>query len=179
MTMTSLKNKYKDAVPFDTIKGIREILYHLGIEMHEENWGDVSSECFSVRIETDGFPGAGNNGKGTTRPFALASAYGEIMERLQNKKLLKKTFGLKYSHQTFPDEKIGDIIEFAKEHPEIIKNLISDYENDTFFELFKSYQKLSLFSEFYDVFEEKKQLLPSILINMACGTNGMCPDFVT
>jgi len=33
---------------------------------------------------------------------------------------------------------------------------------------------MSYFSIFYDVFEEKKQELPSILINMACGTNGMC-----
>jgi len=33
---------------------------------------------------------------------------------------------------------------------------------------------MSCFSEYYDVFKEKCQSLPSILINLACGTNGMC-----
>jgi ribosomal protein S12 methylthiotransferase accessory factor len=172
--MSNSNNKYKDAIPYDTIRNIRQSLHQLGIEVYENNWKNVSSECFSVRLEVDGFLGVGNNGKGTARSFALASAYGEIMERLQNKKLLNKSYGLKYIHQSFPDEKIDDIVKFSEENPIIIKHLAHDYENDKFLELFRNYPKLSYFSEFYDVFEEKKQLLPSILINMACGTNGMC-----
>ena len=172
--MTISKNKYKDAVPFDTIQKIRKLLYNLGIEVHEEYWGDVSSECFSVRLEVDGFPGVGNNGKGTTRSFALASAYGEIMERLQNKKLFNKSYGLKYNYQTFSDEKIDDIVKFSEDNPAIMKHLVPDFNNDTFFEIFGKYPKLSFYSKFYDVFDDKTQWLPSILINMACGTNGMC-----
>lgn len=172
--MTISENKYKDAAPFDTINVIRKLLYDLGIEVHEESWGDISSECFSVRLEVDGFPGAGNNGKGATRTFALASAYGEIMERLQNKKLFNKSYGLKYNHQTFPDEKLNDIVKFSEENPVIMKHLVGDYNSDVFFDLFRNYPKLSYFSKFHDVFEDKTQWLPSILINMACGTNGMC-----
>ena len=168
------KNKYKDAVPFETISGIRKTLYNLGIEVHEENWGDVSSECFSVRLEVNAFPGAGNNGKGTTRSFALASSYGEIMERLQNKKLFNKSYGLKYNKKSFPDEKIEDIVRFSEENPVIMKHLVQDYNDDVFFEIFDEYPKLSYFSEFYDIFKERSIWLPSILINMACGTNGMC-----
>jgi len=92
--MGNLNNKYKDAIPYNTIKAIREILHHVGIEVYEQNWEDISSKCFSVRVEIDGFSNVGTNGKGTTRFFALASAYGELMERLQNKKLLNKSFGL-------------------------------------------------------------------------------------
>jgi len=172
--MDNLKNKNKDAIPYDTIKGIRETLHNVGIEIYEHVWSDVSSKCFSVRVEIDGFPDVGTNGKGTTRLFALASAYGELMERLQNKKLLNKSFGLKYSDESFPDEKYGNLKLFSEDHQEIIKYLVDDYENNKFFELFKVYPKLSNFSVFYNVFEKKNQLLPSVLINMACGTNGMC-----
>ena len=174
MIMIISRNKYKDALPFDTIKGIREILYNVGIEVYEYFWEDVSSECFSVRLEVDGFLGIGNNGKGTSRSFALASAYGEIMERLQNKKLFNKSFGLKYNYQAFPDEKIDDMVKFSEEYPEIMKNLVLDYNNEKFFRIIRNYSKMSYFSMFYNVFEEKTQFLPSILINMACGTNGMC-----
>ena len=172
--MTNSKNKYKDAIPFDTIKGIRETLNLLGIDVYEQNWENVSSECFSVRLEIDGFPNAGTNGKGTTRSFALASAYGELMERIQNKKLFNKTYGLKYNHQTFPDETIDDMSKFFTENPEITKHLINDFEKDHFFELFRNYPKLSYFSAYYDAFEGEKKRFPSVLINMACGTNGMC-----
>jgi hypothetical protein len=116
VNMVNSQNKYKDAAPFDTVKGARESLYHLGIETHEIIWRDVSSEYFSVRVEVNEFPGVGNNGKGTTRSFALASAYGELMERLQNKKLFNKTYGLKYNEQTFPDEKIDDMAKFSEEY---------------------------------------------------------------
>jgi ribosomal protein S12 methylthiotransferase accessory factor len=172
--MIDSKNKYKDAIPYDTIKGIRETLNRLGIDVYEQNWENVSSECFSVRLEIDGFPNAGTNGKGTTRSFALASAYGELMERIQNKKLFNKTYGLKYYHQTFPDETIDDMSKFFTENPEITKHLINDFEKDNFFELFRNYPKLSYFSAYYDVFEGEKKKIPSVLVNMACGTNGMC-----
>lgn len=172
--MEKLRNKYKDAVPFDTIQRIRETLNQLGIEVYEQHWKDVSSACFSVRLEVNGFPCVGSNGKGTTRSFALASAYGELMERIQNKKLFKKTYGLKNNQSSFPDEKQDDMKKFSEEHPEIIKNLVHDYKNDQFFELFNLHPKLSYFSEYYDAFEDKRQILPSVLVNMACGTNGMC-----
>ena len=174
INMITLRNKFKDAVPFDTISFIRKSLYNLGIEVYEKKWDNISSECFSVRLEVEGFLNVGTNGKGTTRIFALASAYGELMERLQNKKLFNKTYGLKYNHEPFPDERTDDIIIFSEKYPEIMEQLVQNYKNMKFFELLKKYHKLSFFSTFYDVFEEKEQRLPSVLINMACGTNGMC-----
>ncbi|MDR2572377.1 MAG: YcaO-like family protein [Oscillospiraceae bacterium] len=172
--MDNSENKYKDALPFDTIDVTHRSLHQIGIDVFEKKWEDVSEECYSVRIEIDGFHGLGTNGKGTTRSYALASAYGEIMERIQNKKIFHKTYGLKCLDQPFPDEKIGDMKEFSVEHPQIMAHLVHGYDNDTFFELFKKYPKLSYFSNYYDVFGEKRLLLPSTLIDMACGTNGMC-----
>ena len=72
----------KDAAPNDTVAYIKKILKENGIEPVEQ-WGasDVPY-CHSLRIEINGMP-IGANGKGVTREFALASGYGELMERLQ------------------------------------------------------------------------------------------------
>ncbi len=172
--MITLTNKYKDATPFQTLNRIRECLEAVGVTIFEQSWDHISSRCFSVRIEIDQFPGVGTNGKGTTRSFALASAYGELMERLQNKKLFSKNYGLKFQGNTFPDEKPGDLLAFRKENRRLLAELVTDSEEPVFEQLVRKYPRLSLFSSFYDVFAGQTVLLPSVLIATACGTNGMC-----
>lgn len=73
---------HKDAHPLDTVKRIKQILKEHGI-VTEENWceSDVP-HCYSLRVSVAGSV-FGTNGKGVTREFALASGYGELMERLQ------------------------------------------------------------------------------------------------
>ena len=73
---------YKDARPVDTVKRIKEILSKYGVET-EERWvqSDVPN-CYSLRVTIAGTK-IGTNGKGVTKEFALASGYGEFMERLQ------------------------------------------------------------------------------------------------
>lgn len=72
----------KDAHPLDTVKRIKSILEAHQIKT-EEYWGtsDVP-HCHSLRINISG-TAIGANGKGVNREFALASGYGELMERLQ------------------------------------------------------------------------------------------------
>lgn len=74
--------EFKDARPIDTVKRIKQILAKYGVET-VENWGqsDVPN-CYSLRVNIAGTK-IGTNGKGVTRDFALASGYGEFMERLQ------------------------------------------------------------------------------------------------
>lgn len=74
--------EYKDAAPVDTVNHIKGILKAYGIET-QEKWGDSCvPNCYSLRVSIAGTK-AGTNGKGVTREFALASGYGEFMERLQ------------------------------------------------------------------------------------------------
>ena len=79
---------YKARKPKDTIELFRGILSEkLGLNFKEEFFfGD--KEFFSCRISIancnlEGLD-IGTNGKGMTQEYALASAYGEFMERIQN-----------------------------------------------------------------------------------------------
>lgn len=71
----------KDAPPEETIMKIAQILREIGIKVNINQ--RIKSPFFnSCRIEIAGTH-YGTNGKGVTEDSALASAYGEFMERLQ------------------------------------------------------------------------------------------------
>lgn len=88
MSKITRKKAYKAREPEGTIDLFRRILKEkLNIIFKEEFFvGD--GEFYSCRIsiannDLDGL-NIGTNGKGMTREYALASAYGEFMERIQN-----------------------------------------------------------------------------------------------
>lgn len=73
---------YKDARPMDTVERIRGILDECGIKT-TVIWSESDvPNCYSLRVNIEGTK-VGTNGKGVTKDFALASGYGEFMERLQ------------------------------------------------------------------------------------------------
>lgn len=75
-------NEFKDAKPLDTVNRIKEILKTYNIEVDEYWFESGVPYCYSLRVTVKGTT-FGTNGKGLTKEFALASAYGELMERLQ------------------------------------------------------------------------------------------------
>lgn len=79
--MNEEKNRYKDCTPEETVEKIQDLLRRIGIEVTETWMETVCSSCFSLRIQIKG-TGIGQNGKGLSKAFARASAYGEFMERL-------------------------------------------------------------------------------------------------
>ena len=73
VNMTELQNRrYKEVSPKETVEKLKELLKKLGIEV-EERWIDESSVgTYSLRIcvkDTN----IGQNGKGMTKEFAMAS----------------------------------------------------------------------------------------------------------
>lgn len=77
-----LDTTFKDDSPLNTVKRIKNILKSCGIET-EERWNESGvPNCYSLRVSVFGTV-FGVNGKGVTEEFALASGYGELMERLQ------------------------------------------------------------------------------------------------
>lgn len=73
---------FKDDTPLNTVTRIKRILKENGIEA-EERWNESGvPHCYSIRIAVVGTTFS-VNGKGVTKEFALASGYGELMERLQ------------------------------------------------------------------------------------------------
>ena len=83
MELTSLRDtEFKDASPLATVARIKAILAENGIET-EEQWNESGVPyCHSIILRVSG-TAFSVNGKGLTRELTLASAYGELMERLQ------------------------------------------------------------------------------------------------
>ena len=75
------KSKYKDDTPVTTVKRIKDILNKLGIKTIEKYYSPGINGLFSCRITIRGTE-IGQNGKGTTPEYALASGYAEFIERL-------------------------------------------------------------------------------------------------
>lgn len=74
--------EYKDSSPVQTVNKIKCILDSYGIET-EEIWLETNVPyCYALSV-VEKNTGFRVNGKGLTREFALASGYGEFMERLQ------------------------------------------------------------------------------------------------
>jgi ribosomal protein S12 methylthiotransferase accessory factor len=82
-----LYSKRKDELPENTVKKIKDILKNYGLDNLTETFFkrkvDFSSAySFHISRKNDNF--FYSNGKSTTKSYAMASAYGELIERIQN-----------------------------------------------------------------------------------------------
>jgi ribosomal protein S12 methylthiotransferase accessory factor len=174
MSITNLSSKFKDEGPLKTVAKIKSILMDLDINTFEENWEKINDNCYSVRIEIDGLTGVGTNGKGTSREYALASAYAELMERLQNRKTLKKVYCTKQKEElSFPDEKLFNIEEFMMYEPNF-KVIIQNFDKQKFINLITEFKSLRFCVPYFNINNQEVQYLPDRILNLAVGTNGMC-----
>lgn len=73
---------YKDETPTNTIKRIKAILQKYNVNVTESWWETGAPHCYIVVITVDG-TSFRTTGKGLTKELALASGYGELMERFQ------------------------------------------------------------------------------------------------
>jgi ribosomal protein S12 methylthiotransferase accessory factor len=154
---------HKEDCPENTISVIRKALHDIDILMLEK-WYSFNEYCYSVRIEDskDRFMGA--NGKGITRELALASAYAEFVERLQN--------GYRYRPYSTRSECV-------KMHP-------SDFVREEFSIQEELAERLKckgilpettlpyVYTIFNDIKTNKEYVIPEVFLNFTCGTNGMC-----
>lgn len=77
-----IDTQIKDCPPAQTVSRIQEILADFGIQV-ELRWHESGVPyCYSNTLSVPGTTFR-VNGKGLTRDFAIASAYGELIERLQ------------------------------------------------------------------------------------------------
>ncbi|QJW48652.1 hypothetical protein HA075_25215 [bacterium BFN5] len=147
--MTLSVCKYKDELPLKTITKIRNILADLNILVVETGWKNSADGFYSVTVtirNTD----LATNGKGTTYEYALASAYAELMERLQNQAFFRLNCDLKedaLGYQGFyyaPDEKPISMEEFLNSNEEWssiqINKMPKDFDVQ---ELLKKWQQVS------------------------------------
>ena len=111
------ERRYKEVSPEETVRKLKGLLKDLGIEV-EERWIDESSVgTYSLRVTVKG-TNIGQNGKGMTKEFAMASGYAEFFERFQNGmfkfRIEKPTKEIPFSY--VPDEKTLSVEELMKEN---------------------------------------------------------------
>ena len=171
--LPNILNKFKDEIPLKTITKIQSLLSNNGILSYENVWNQTNNFFYSVRIEMDELP-VGVNGKGTSRVFALASAYGELMERLQNRTLVRPHYGLKEKNNTFnfPDEIYPcDITDF------ISNVFLKNYEfidKDELREVFRKRKSFNICRPYYNINRDTIEYLPGRFLAALKGSNGMC-----
>lgn len=171
--------RYKETSPEKTVKRIKEILKKHGVEV-EENWKKKSSVgTYSLRLCIKG-TNLGQNGKGMTKEFAMASAYAEFLERYQNGILVfrpeKETEELPFVYSA--DEKKLSLEEIEKQEDSFINQIYEDNKTEVSSkaELLKKIlvDDNIIALPHYSVRDKKIVYLPHVLSCHLCGTNGMC-----
>lgn len=130
----SLRQKmhYKKVSPVDTVNRIKQILHDNLIEVEEDWLPKSSASTFSLRLSIKGTT-LGSNGKGLTKEFARASAYAELMERMQNCWMARFYFRKRKSdkYYMFFDELKMPIEEVLKMDNSFIKMLYKSCNKDS------------------------------------------------
>lgn len=186
-----VNDKYKEVTPEKTISKIRGILADINIMPIETHWFDSAQDFYSVRIsipDTD----LGTNGKGTTRVYALASAYAELLERLQNMSPFKLSINLErdaYEKEGFcflPDEQEITIDEFIESNnqwlEEQIKNTDLEKNKEKLKNIVKQWKQITYNQEkekfngtpLVNLETNEKSYVPQIMLSKMYMSNGMC-----
>ena len=159
---------HKDKTPAATIRDVRTLLASLGVVAIERRWWEVEGKTFSVRLEAQGvWEGCAVNGKGASRELALASAYGEFMERLQNGYFTDMTFWVMPEHFAPPDAQFLAIAEVCRRWPGTAAQLFTKPAIALLGE-----QKVACVP-FYDSHADDLAYLPLRFLRMAYSSTGM------
>lgn len=197
-----MKKKYKEKLPQETIGTIRNFLSSNGVLLREQSWckhdfyacrltlSNLGLSCFDI----------GTNGKGRTYEYALASGYGEFMERFQNRILIEPSFihqvhqlmhnqesvlgsalkniGIKSEFIFDPNERVTDTASAIKEIKNngvsLFSNITEDNDQIENLVLQNLTNADSIMIPFYSVTDDKEIFLPVELCYCASGSNGMC-----
>ncbi|HWR44857.1 YcaO-like family protein [Sporomusa sp.] len=186
--MTLSACKYKDDLPLKTITKIRNILMNLNILTVETGWKNSADGFYSVSVTISNTKLA-TNGKGTTYEYALASAYAELMERLQNQAFFRLNYDLKeeaLGYQGFyyaPDEQRISMDDFLNSNEEWSSIQINKTPMDMDVqELLKKWQQVSyekvpsdfIALPYLNISSGRISHIPIKMVSKMYMSNGMC-----
>ncbi|MGC9337019.1 MAG: YcaO-like family protein [Candidatus Cloacimonadia bacterium] len=195
---------YKAEDPHRTINKIRNILEECNIfttEIHSKPYLNL----YSCRVEIDGLNnigtlGVGASGKGMTTKYSLASAYAELIERIQNgiifpnkpryatRRYLQKEYinssykkmleneNLVLDFEYAPDEKYFKSEEIIENCYNLLKYIFSENNKSI---LLKYVKKFAYNGEitclpYYNVKKNSTEYIPQDIIRPIISSNGMC-----
>ena len=194
--MSELQNRrYKEVTPEETVKKLKGLLEKLGIEVVEKWSNESSVGTYSLRVCIKGTD-IGQNGKGMTKEFAMASGYAEFFERMQNGmfrfRMEKPTTEIPFVNA--PDEKHLTVKEalnidetgkiknsffenivkqngkensIAEEQAQFIKEILNEKSNLVEKEEYN-------YLPYYSVKNKDLEYVPDRLFSYLFDTNGMC-----
>ena len=194
--MSELQNRrYKEVTPEETVKKLKGLLEKLGIEVVEKWSNESSVGTYSLRVCIKGTD-IGQNGKGMTKEFAMASGYAEFFERMQNGmfrfRMEKPTTEIPFVNA--PDEKHLTVKEalnidetgkiknsffenivkqngkensIAEEQAQFIKKILNEKSNLVEKEEYN-------YLPYYSVKNKDLKYVPDRLFSYLFDTNGMC-----
>ncbi len=182
-----LRNHYKDKKPEETVKFIKGILKSIGVDTEEKWTNDSIIDVYSLRVNIEGTNGIGANGKGISKEYALASAYSELMERLQNFALrglvdLKEVYKFRFFH----DEKDILVEELLDSSNSFVDNIVSTVGAEQEKKEDKARLLRTLLSQYlvddryftcvpaYSVHNQQEVYIPLEILSSFYGSNGMC-----
>ena len=176
---------YKALPPLQTVLNARKALADCDLFLFEQYYvfpvpgvsccriwlGDEEIEPLNIGV----------NGKGMNARYAQASAYGEMMERLQNGALFpmrQRRFALekgKLLYHYAPDERYLSSREAAVECGDVVEAMfhLPAGGAEAFLARTSETERIPCVP-FYSVMERRSRLLPAELIWRVAGTNGMC-----
>lgn len=174
----------KDDQPQNTVHRLRNVFYRLGIPLRESHWSNCLDNFYSVKLSIDN-TNLFSNGKGTTTEYALASAYSELIERIQNLVLIfndnydaniKNLFSKGFIYT--PDEKHFKIKDFIRFFPKKIKDafLKNDSQDKYFESLLKNTSVLKnkcVCVPYFKIGSKEALYMPFELKWIVYGSNGM------
>lgn len=177
-------SKFKDARPIDTIERIRGIYKELNILPRETSWKNSLDSFYSVSLEIE--EGVRTNGKGTTKEYALASAYAESLERIQNLAPFRLT--MDFSPEIFeymgffysPDEKCFTTEELLDSNEDWINLWMDELRNNK--ELINLWKDISyehipcdfIAQPFINLMSKQTSHIPVKMLSKLYMSNGMC-----
>lgn len=164
---------YKVCSPEDTIQRIRNILFTNDIPVIESHWfREDDLKLFSLTLATVDFPHR-VQGKGINEKYALASAYAELIERLQNVSVLFGKNSIKKLN--LPDQTTFNYMSFKENNEHVYQALFpkNKYSESRINEHIKSLSDIYNVS-YYCVNNDSMASLPERLLVASTGSSGMC-----
>ena len=160
------RSRYKEDSPLVTVERVKKILDCLGVKTEvmwfNNGYGDFSCRLRIVNDRLRCFD-IGTNGKGMSREYALASAYGEFMERIQNKAMFRE--GLKYATSYYLDDMHGSFSNNIRDNGLALDFL---YYPDEFLK-----DDGVIYSPFLNLMTHRTEEFPIGYYRSVCGSTGM------
>lgn len=159
----------KDSSPKETVKKIKRILKENKIKVKELKVKHIYKKFYSIRLELKDFYNLGSNGKGLSKDLAKASAYAELMERLESRMLLNTYYlNKEKTFVTYYDETYKKFL-----RDKTILNTFFE-KNVKINEFLDKNDKYHYGSKYKNLIDNKDEYLPSKLINATSFSNGLC-----